>query len=139
MSTQIQNNSADIISLFFGVGRLIRGECVKNDPYIFIKLEVLRFVAENKKPTMTDLAEYLSVKAPTATAFISGLVRAGFIEREPDKGDRRIVHLNLTPVGRNKLKQGQAELLVALKPVFAKLTDDESSTLKKLLTKILDK
>lgn len=139
MATEIQNKSADIISLFFGVGRLIRGECTKSDPYIFIKLEVLRFVADNKRPTMTELGEYLSVKAPTATAFINGLARAGLIERETDQRDRRIVHLKITSAGLNKLKHGREEMLKALKPHFAKLTKDELENLKKLLTKILDK
>lgn len=88
---------------------------------------------------MTDLGEYLSVKAPTATAFINGLVRAGLIEREADQKDRRIVHLKLTSAGRNKLRQGQEELFGALKPVFAKLTNYELDNLKKLLTKILEK
>lgn len=40
---------------------------------------------------MGELAERESVRMPTATALVDGLLREGFVTREPDPADRRAV------------------------------------------------
>lgn len=51
------------------------------------------------------LAERLAVAKPTLTAAADVLVSAGYLEREAEPGDRRVVRLSLTPAGRAALRR----------------------------------
>ncbi len=59
---------------------------------------------------MGDVAETLSVTRPTATSIVNRLVSKGFVGRERDEGDRRVVRLRLRPKG--------ASLLAAKRSLF---------------------
>jgi DNA-binding MarR family transcriptional regulator len=54
------------------------------------------------------LAERLSVARPTLTATADGLVTAGYLQRQAEPGDRRVVRLCLTPAGRAALDAAEA-------------------------------
>lgn len=66
------------------------------------------------------LAERLAVRKPTLTAIADGLVAAGFLLREADSTDRRVVRLELTASGREAL--AETERVYADR--FAELLDD---------------
>ena len=54
------------------------------------------------------LAERLAVAKPTLTATADGLVAAGYVKREAQPGDRRVVRLCLTATGRSALERADA-------------------------------
>ena len=54
------------------------------------------------------LAERLAVAKPTLTATADGLVAAGYVKREAQPGDRRVVRLCLTTAGRAALERADA-------------------------------
>jgi DNA-binding MarR family transcriptional regulator len=54
------------------------------------------------------LAERLTVAKPTLTATADGLVAAGFMRRDAEPGDRRVVRLCLTLAGRAALDRADA-------------------------------
>ena len=54
------------------------------------------------------LAERLAVAKPTLTATADGLVAAGYMRRDAEPGDRRVVRLCLTPAGRAALDRADA-------------------------------
>jgi DNA-binding MarR family transcriptional regulator len=54
------------------------------------------------------LAERLTVAKPTLTATADGLVAAGYMRRDAEPGDRRVVRLCLTPAGRTALDRADA-------------------------------
>ncbi len=54
------------------------------------------------------LAERLTVAKPTLTATADGLVAAGYMRRDAEPGDRRVVRLCLTPAGRAALDRADA-------------------------------
>ena len=54
-------------------------------PFSLAHIEVLRFVHENKNPTMRDLADYLHVTAPSTSALVDELVGKGYFLRHEDK------------------------------------------------------
>ena len=51
------------------------------------------------------LAERLAVAMPTLTATADGLVAAGYVRRDAEPGDRRVVRLCLMPAGRRALER----------------------------------
>ena len=54
------------------------------------------------------LAERLTVAKPTLTATADGLVAAGYMRRDAEPGDRRVVRLCLTAAGRAALARADA-------------------------------
>lgn len=71
------------------------------------------------------LAQKLAVRKPTLTALADGLFAAGYVERESEPGDRRIVRLTLTGAGRAALARADDAYLSRLGPVFDDLTDPD--------------
>jgi DNA-binding MarR family transcriptional regulator len=54
------------------------------------------------------LADKLAVAKPTLTAAADGLVEMGYLAREAEPGDRRVVLLHVTPAGREALTRADA-------------------------------
>ncbi|MFL6112151.1 MAG: MarR family winged helix-turn-helix transcriptional regulator [Catenulispora sp.] len=65
------------------------------------------------------LADRLAVRKPTLTAAADALVAAGFLEREADPGDRRVVRVRITPAGLAALRSAEEELAEAVAPLLA--------------------
>ena len=60
---------------------------------------VLLELKKNQGLTMNELSEKMNLSTSTMTRIISNLVRDGYIEREKDQSDRRIVIVKLTEEG----------------------------------------
>jgi DNA-binding MarR family transcriptional regulator len=69
------------------------------------------------------LAERLAVAKPTLTATADGLVAAGYAQREPEAGDRRVVRLCLTAAGRAALERADEAYAGWLGPLLAAAGD----------------
>ena len=79
-------------------------------------------------PTIGDLAERLAIRHHSAVGLVDRLVRAGYVVRRSDRGDKRRVTLKLTKDGEAILKKltasHRAELrrmAPLLKPLLAQL------------------
>jgi long-chain acyl-CoA synthetase len=71
----------------------------------------------------SELADRASVKRPTLTALVDGLVEAGLIRRLSVEGDRRGIRLQLTDEGRERLLKVE-DLLCSKLAHFASLGDE---------------
>jgi DNA-binding MarR family transcriptional regulator len=65
------------------------------------------------------LAERLAVRRPTLTAIADGLVAAGYVARESEPGDRRVVRLQVTDAGREALRRADGAYVARLGPILA--------------------
>jgi len=131
-------NIEQLISMIFAVSRLIRERAKdreKIDPFSFLRLETLRYVAEKDNPSMKDVADYLCVTPPSATSLINSLVEAGQIERIYDKDDRRFVRLAVTPKGKTALASGFKKITTRMRRLLSNLNAKERSDLFKILEK----
>jgi DNA-binding MarR family transcriptional regulator len=81
---------------------------------------VLRLVGAGEESS-ARVADRLSVRRPTLTAAADGLVASGYLAREPDPSDRRVVRLCLTPSGSEVLDRTNAALRERLGEVLAGL------------------
>ena len=57
--------------------------------------QVLQLLAENSGPTMSELADALTVKAPTISKTIGRLTQQGLVERKAGETDARLVRVAL--------------------------------------------
>lgn len=81
----------------------------------------LRFIATHEPVRISALARMFVVAPPTATTFVDGMERRGWIRRERSATDRRAVTLKLTPKARRTLRQIDAALERFFEGAFARL------------------
>jgi MarR family 2-MHQ and catechol resistance regulon transcriptional repressor len=133
------NNSEQITSLFFSVSRTLKSKLDLKNPIFQLPLahtETLRLIREKKRVAMKEVAGFLAITPPSATALINHLVKVGYVARASDKVDRRAVHLTLT-------KKGEAIMLKSLNKhceifisMLKKLNAKEQSQLLNILKKL---
>jgi DNA-binding MarR family transcriptional regulator len=124
---------APTLSLLFEFGRLVRSRMRVPSFPTLPQLETLHFIAESgAEPSMRQLALYLKVKAPTATALVDDLVRAGLISRSGTR-DRRVVSLSLTQKGRRMLKENTTRRARIIAGILSPLSARDRSEFDRLL------
>jgi DNA-binding MarR family transcriptional regulator len=128
-------------SLMFDFFRLLKSKMRTNIPAncpSLSQLDVLDYVSTAQAPTMRDVAQYLKVKAPSATALVEDLSQAGFLRRVANPKDRRQVQLALTKKGQQILERSKAErkkvLISMLSPLPPKDTEEFNKLLKKIIS-----
>jgi len=127
-------------SLFFAVRGIVRTKLAqgkKLDPYAWLRIESLKFIAD-REPSMRDVAEYLSITAPSATSLVSGLVRDGFVARRTSSSDRRASVLTLTPNGKKELSRAVARGRRLLAELFGTLSPAELQAFIRALARVRD-
>lgn len=107
-----------------------------SDPNEWMRLQTMHFIARHGKPTMHELAEYLRIKAPSATSVVSYLVSHGMIERKAGV-DRRVVHLSLTEEGSRLISGYGKQSEEMMRSAFSGLEEKEVCTLRDILSKMI--
>jgi len=130
-----------LISLVFTVSHRIRERLKDTDePHRLSaeQLESLRYIREQGRPLMKDVAAYLGITPPSATALIDILVEGEYIERCVDEDDRRAVRLTITPAGEVALEAGFKEIIARMRRVLHDLDEADRESLLAMLTKLSD-
>jgi DNA-binding MarR family transcriptional regulator len=86
--------------------------------------------------TPAELAEAAGVTRATMTGLVDTLERDGFVKREPDTNDRRMMSVRLTPKGDRFLNEFLPGYFKAIASLMAPLTEPERQTLVSLLGKV---
>jgi len=90
--------------LRLGVTRLARKLRQEAEPGLTPSLlSALSTIDRSGKVTVGELCALEQVQPPTMTRFVSALVEAGLVRREPDAADRRVAWLSATPEGTTLL------------------------------------
>ena len=97
---------------------------------------VISLLADDAGHTMSELAEYALLPAPTLTKLVDRLVSAGLVYRRVDEADRRRVQAFLAEPGRATLDR----LTVAIEDEWRRVQDElgreELALLGALLTRM---
>jgi DNA-binding MarR family transcriptional regulator len=86
--------------------------------------------------TPAELADAAGVTRATMTGLIDTLERDGFVKREPDPNDRRMMSVRLTPAGEKFLIEFLPGHFRAVAALMRPLSESERKTLVALLGKI---
>jgi DNA-binding MarR family transcriptional regulator len=126
-------------SLFFLVRCLVRTQLAQGrrlDPSAWLRIETMKFIADNQKPSMGQVAEYLSITAPSATSLVSGLIREGLVVRKVDARDRRASKLELSRKGKSVLLKTIARGTALLGELFSTLSAEDLDAFIRILDQI---
>lgn len=96
--------------------------------------------------SMSDISKCLSMPKPHVTSIIDRLIEAGYVKRESDPKDRRIVNIAMTAKGSKHLETTKKSISKNLKLKLMQLSDDEigrlavaSQEVREILLTILSK
>lgn len=89
--------------------------------------------------TPAGLADLSRVTRATMTGLIDTLERDGLVKREPDRNDRRMMSVTLTPKGQSLLEKILPKHFQRMAELMEPLTQVERKTLVQLLGKILQR
>ena len=85
---------------------------------------------------MGMLARNMRVRMPTATGIIDRLVRDGFVRRSPCPEDRRQVFVELTPKGKDFIREFQGVIQHRWEDVLKSLNLKELEAFFEIMTKL---
>ena len=102
----------------------------------FLRIIVLRYVLENKEPTMKDIANYLDITMPSASSIINDLAKLDFIKRKNDPKDRRLIRLILTKKGEAIVKQELGRMVKVMRENLSSLSLVEQKKLFEIMQKV---
>jgi DNA-binding MarR family transcriptional regulator len=95
--------------------------------------------ADGRRLRMSDLADALLLARSSCTRLVGRLVDLGWVERDADPGDGRVVWVTLTPAGRAALRRAAVVHLAGIDEHFARhLERDDAARLGALIDRLLD-
>ena len=103
-----------------------------------LQIQVLGYLQMHKRPSMKEVADFLSITPPSATSVIDSMVNDGLLKRQLDARDRRAVHLCITAKGRSVLKYGFKQITGHMREIFSCLTDAERKQMIGIYKKIFN-
>jgi DNA-binding MarR family transcriptional regulator len=89
------------------------------------------------RATHADLARRCMITPATLTGVVNTLVKAGYVRRERDEADRRVVWLVLTEAGWERVRQIGGDLREFAAPVLDALPPEESVVVRRFLTQVI--
>ncbi len=87
---------------------------------------------------MKDITKSLNLPLSTGTRLVDKLVELNLVKREIPSENRRSVVLTLTPSGNKIYIQYQEHLTLFITKILQDFTDEERTTLIKMLQRIID-
>lgn len=129
------NSDKALVSLMFAMGRRMKQEMYREAGMpSMLHFETLRYIDEEGKPTMSDVAGYLRVSAPSATTLIDTLIDDGIVTRAEDPNDRRRVRLALSAKGKKFLASASKARERAFGRIVARLSTSDRAELARILS-----
>ncbi len=128
-----------LIALIGAASRAIRAQSKGSKeavPFSFVQLEALRYIKEHGRLLMKDVADYMLITPPSATALIDSLVHMKLIRRYADEYDRRVVRLSLTPRGKRAAVEGERHFRRKFEMILGRLSKKEGDELIKIFEKL---
>jgi len=99
----------------------------------------LKILAGRDGISQRELAGALHLSAPTVTAMLQRMERAGTVERRPDAADGRVTRVHLTPLGRASELELRRVVGGAVGSVLDGIPESDRRELERLLCVVADR
>ncbi len=99
----------------------------------FLQGHALFYLQENPLATVGKLATELSMSSPAVAKFTDRLFDAGWITRENDPDDRRIIRLELTQKGKEELEQTLRQHFEKMNEIVSLMPDSDLKELVRIM------
>lgn len=128
--SQITSNLFDVMVILHKkvFNPLVLSKAINLTPAQF---SVLFYLTRKDNSSVTDAAQYLKISKPNMTPILDSLINLGYITRQRDLKDGRVIRVRLTDSGREFYANMKKANLHIVEEIFADYTDNQ---LKQLLT-----
>jgi DNA-binding MarR family transcriptional regulator len=109
---------------------------VSSDELSIQEMKIVDFIGQRESCIMREISEYTQVAVSTMTGIVDKLEDKGFVRRERNDEDRRIVRVFLTVKGRKLYKSYVENYLELSRQMLRELSEDEQKTYLELMKKI---
>jgi MarR family transcriptional regulator, organic hydroperoxide resistance regulator len=135
-------NTFELVDLMFKTFRLMKGKMsyTKNLTHLSIlQIQTLIFLKQNKKISMSDIAECYHIELSSTTSLLNKLCDQKLVKRYEDLQDRRLVNVTLTNKGKALLKQVICERKKKIEKILSYLSNKEKNELFNILKTLNNK
>ncbi|WP_282936451.1 MarR family transcriptional regulator [Paenibacillus sp. RC67] len=98
-------------------------QAMNTDPNLNNSTLSVIFQLEHHSMKMNDIADYLCITLGAATSLVDKLERQDIVERIRSVEDRRIIYVQLTEIGKEKVQSLRNHILNEAKVIFSKASD----------------
>ena len=128
--SQITSNLFDIMVILHKkvFNPLVLSKAINLTPAQF---SVLFYLMRKDNSSVTDAAKYLKISKPNMTPILDSLITMGYITRQRDLKDRRVIRVTLSESGREFYDNMKKANLHIVEEIFSDYTDLQ---LKQLLS-----
>lgn len=117
-----------------GMNTKITGEMPRSE---IMMLKMIRMnISGTEGVTISTLSELLEISKSAVSQMINALEDKGYIERITTKNDRRLVYVRLTENGEQSLARELHSFLEGMALIFAKMGEEDTEDLLRLLKKL---
>ncbi|MCB0208512.1 MAG: MarR family transcriptional regulator [Anaerolineae bacterium] len=102
------------------------------------QLYVLRLLDRRGPLSMSELSQWLGISMSGCTALVNRLMAGGWVERQRDPNDRRIVLVGVSLIGEQKLTEIRQSRARIFARYLTHLEPDEIETLLRLSERIFE-
>ncbi len=100
------------------------------------QLLILGFLDTEGPQKMKTLAEFMKVSTAAMTGTVQRLVLQGYVQRDYDKSDRRIIKIEITPKGVGLLKRINEKRVQVVNKVFGQISEDDRADYLRVMAKV---
>ncbi|MBM7791113.1 MarR family winged helix-turn-helix transcriptional regulator [Tenggerimyces flavus] len=129
----MQAKNEDLLVAFWRMGRALKRSHGPLEPAL---LWVLHATACEGPSRLSDLAGRLQLDLSTVSRHVRTLEDAGYLERTPDKDDRRATQISISAKGTRILDEGRAAQVELLDSALTKWTESDRKNLERLLGRL---
>ncbi len=103
-----------------------------------MQYSALKFLKSTENSTVGDIGGHLKLSKSSATQLIERLVKADLVERFDDQKDRRIVHIVITPAGKQKIIDLKKKFMDKMSKIFSKIPDEDLKELTRIHSNLVE-
>lgn len=97
---------------------------------------ILGFLEKSGEAKMSDIAHFMAVSTAAMTGTIDRLVKYGYVIRDSEPEDRRVIKIKITPKGRNIIKKINYQRRQMIIDIFGRISENDRSDYLRVLMKI---
>ena len=131
------NRETEIMHLMRSLQNLVRRNGKTGSNSDNSRWRILKSIAREAGITQSKLAEILEIRPQSLTRVLNDLETEGYIIRERNSSDRRVIKLHLTEKGNEYCSHRKTVFRETAVSVFSVLSDDEKNQLRYLLEKVI--
>jgi len=116
--------------------KFLCGHVANSNGYSLNYLNLLYFISENEGMTLAGLAESIDMDKGNLSRLLNEQIREGYVEKKMDRQDNRKIHVFITEVGSEKIKELNKICITNLDPLLKILPNEEFTNFISTLDKL---